>query len=530
MKNNKVQVALPLFFSIAVIVGMLIGYKLHSNMPNAKSFFQFSGNNKLEEVMNIIENRYVDKVNIDSVSEDAIAELLNKLDPHSVYIPPVNLKEVNEDLVGEFGGIGVQFNVFDDTVHILAVLNGGPAEKAGLKIGDMILAVGDSTATGLNQSVKFKNWVKGPTGSEVTLKIKREQSILIKKIQRGTIPLTSIDAVYMLDGETGLIRLNRFSENTYEEFMQSLEKLKKSGMQKLILDLRDNGGGILGEAVDIADEFIEGNDLIVYTEGKNNPKREYFSKRPGLFEKGKLIVLLNESSASASEVVAGALQDLDRAMIVGRRSFGKGLVQEQYSLSDGSALRLTVARYFTPLGRSIQKPYGNGNEEYKKEILNRLMNPENQRKDSAASTNSKKYKTSSGKVLFGGGGITPDVFIGIDSIFYDTSLNKFYINNAIGNFSYKYYVKNKTLLAKFKDASEFSNKFEPENSVIQEFMAFSEKEGIIPYKLNKEELLFLKTRIKALISRILWGETGYHMVLNAKDPTILKSKELMKQQ
>ncbi len=528
MKNNKIQVALPLFFSIAIIVGMLIGYKLHSNMPNAKSFFQFSGKNKLEEVMNIIENRYVDKVSIDSVSEDVIAELLNKLDPHSVYIPPINLKEVNEDLVGEFGGIGVQFNVFDDTVHILAVLEGGPAEKAGLKIGDMILSVGDSTATGLKQSEKFKNWVKGPAGSEVTLKIKRENSLLTKKIQRGTIPLTSIDAVYMIDRETGLIRLNRFSENTYEEFMQSLEKLKKSGMQKLILDLRDNGGGILGEAVDIADEFIEGNELIVYTEGRNNPKREYISKRPGLFEKGKLIVLLNESSASASEVVAGALQDLDRATIVGRRSFGKGLVQEQYSLSDGSALRLTVARYYTPLGRSIQKPYGNGNEEYRKEILNRLMHGENEKKDSASTKNSKKYKTKSGKELFGGGGITPDNFIGLDSIFYDTSVNKFYINNAIGNFSYKYYVKNKSILSKYKQSNEFCNNFELENSVIKDFMAFSEKEGIMPYKLNSAEIVYLKTRIKALISRILWRDSGYYMVLNENDPTILKSKELMK--
>ena len=392
MKKNKIQVALPLFFSIAIIIGMLIGYKLHSNMPNAKSFFQLSGSNKLEEVMNIIENRYVDKVSIDSISEDAIAGLLNKLDPHSVYIPPVNLKEVNEDLEGEFGGIGVQYNVFDDTVHILSVLDGGPAEKAGLKIGDMILSVGDSIATGLNQSTRFKNWVKGPSGSEVTLKLKRENNLLIKKIQRGIIPLTSIDAVYMLDKGTGLIRLNRFSENTYEEFMQSLEKLKKLGMQNLILDLRDNGGGILGEAVDIADEFIEGNEMIVYTEGKNNPKKEYISKRPGLFEKGKLIVLLNESSASASEVLAGALQDLERATIVGRRSFGKGLVQEQFSLIDGSALRLTVARYFTPLGRSIQKPYSNGNEEYKKEILNRLMHAEDQKKIVQRQKNQKYIK------------------------------------------------------------------------------------------------------------------------------------------
>ena len=527
MKKNKFQVALPLFISIAVIVGMLIGYKLHSNMPNAKSFFQFSGNNKLEEVMSLIENRYVDKVSIDSVSEEAISGLLNNLDPHSVYIPPMNIKEVNEDLEGSFGGIGVQYNVFDDTVHILAVVEGGPSEKAGLQVGDKIISVNDSTATGSDQSAKFKKWVKGPSGSEVTLKIAREKKILLKKIQRGTIPLTSIDAVYMLDKETGLIRLNRFSENTFEEFMESLEKLKQNGMQKLILDLRDNGGGILGEAVDIADEFIEGNEMIVYTEGKNSPKKEYYSKRPGLFEKGKLVVLMNESSASASEVLAGSLQDLDRATIVGRRSFGKGLVQEQYNLSDGSALRLTIARYYTPLGRSIQKSYGNGNDEYKKEILSRFLNAENQKKDSSISKNSKTYKTQKGKKLYGGGGITPDVFVGIDSIFYDTSLNKFYINNAIGNFSYKYFIKNRMALSRYKKANDFSKEFELDNNTLKEFMAFSLKEGVSGNKINIQEALYLKTRIKALIARMMWGETGYHMVLNENDSTILKSKELL---
>lgn len=528
MKNNKIQVALPLFISIAVIIGMLIGYKLHSNMPNSKSFFQFSGSNKLEEVMNLIENRYVDKVSIDSVSEDAITGLLNKLDPHSVYIPPVEIKEVNEELIGEFGGIGIQFNVFDDTVHVLAVLDGGPAEKAGLKVGDKIISVNDSTATGSVQSIKFKRWVKGPSGSDVTLKIERDKKTMLKKITRGNIPITSIDAAYMIDKETGMIKLNRFSENSYEEFMGSLEKLEKQGMQKLILDLRDNGGGILGEAVDIADEFIQGNELIVYTEGKNNPKREYLSKRPGMFEKGKLVILINESSASASEILAGALQDHDRATIVGRRSFGKGLVQEQYPLSDGSAMRLTIARYYTPLGRSIQKSYENGNEAYNKEILNRFAHPEMQKTDSSKEKNAKVFKTKAGKMLYGGGGITPDVFVGIDSVMFDSSLNKFYFNNAIGDFSYKYYIKNKNAMSGFKDANEFCRNFNITNNTIADFVAFCKKQGIPAQTPTVKVSEFLKIRIKALVARMIWREAGYHIVLNDQDPTVVKGLAALK--
>ncbi len=525
MSNKKINIGLPLLFSIAVIIGMFVGYKLHSNMPNAKSIFSSGGKNKMGEVLELVRQRYVDEVNVDSVSEIGIEKVLSSLDPHSVYIPISSLKEINEDLEGQFEGIGVEFNIIKDSVHILAVLPNGPAFNAGLKIGDRIIAVNDSTAIGIKDTEQFKKWVKGPSGTEVTLKIQRDKNIIVKKIARGTIPLKSVDASYMLDANTGYIRLNRFSGTTYEEFMKSLESLKNQGMKSMILDLRDNGGGILEEAVDIADEFIGDNKLIVYTQGKNNPRKEYLCKRPGLFEEGKVAILMNEGSASASEVLAGALQDLDRATIIGRRSFGKGLVQEQYTLSDGSALRLTTARYYTPLGRSIQKSYQNGSDEYNMEIVNRLHNQTQEEKDTAAIQHGKKYKTASGKLLYGGGGITPDYFIAIDSALFDTSLNRLYAKNTLSNFAYNYYMTNKTALANYKNSNDFNNQFALPQNYLSLLMDFVKKDDITLSIKNENSKQFLGNRIKAMIARILFGETGYFQVLNRVDPSMKKGLE-----
>lgn len=517
MNNKKIQTLLPLYFSIAVIIGMFVGYKLHSNMPTAKSFFNASEKNKMEEVIELIKQRYVDPINIDSISEIGIVNVLETLDPHSVYIPAVDTKEVNEDLEGNFEGIGVEFNIFDDTVNILAVLPNGPAYKAGLVVGDKILSVNDSNAIGLNETSKFKSWVKGPGGTEVKLNIEREKKILTKSLIRGTIPIVSVDASYMIDTEKGYIRLNRFSGSTYEEFMKALEGLKDKGMQRLVLDLRDNGGGILNEAVDIADEFLGENEMIVYTEGKNNPRKDYFSKRPGLFEKGNLVVLMNEGSASASEVLAGALQDLDRAVIVGRRSFGKGLVQEQYTLSDGSALRLTTARYYTPLGRSIQKSYENGIEEYNKEVINRFHNQEDKKIDSSNASQLRTYKTAAGKKLYGGGGIWPDVFVAADSNYFDTTISKFYLKNTVGNYAYKFYINNRSTLQKYKSENEFINGYQFPTHFFESLIQFAKKDSINITNINTVNRDFLQTRIKALVAKIIWGETGYYKVLNSAD-------------
>ncbi|MCE2849193.1 MAG: S41 family peptidase [Chitinophagaceae bacterium] len=524
MSNRKINAATPILFSIALVLGMFIGYKLRSNMPMTKSFLTSPGSNTLNEVMQLIKQRYVDKVNVDSASSNAINGLVNTLDPHSVYIPTSELTDITEDLEGQFQGIGIEFNIFNDTVHILSVLENGPAKNAGLTVGDRILAVNDSIATGLKDSEQLKKWVKGPAGSTVNIRLMHEGKVISKSVVRGSIPITSLDASYMIDKSKGYIRLNRFSSNTYKEFLEALEKLKAAGMTSLVLDLRDNGGGILEEAIDIIDEFIGGEKLIVFTEGQNSPKKEYKAKRAGLFETGDLVVLMNEGSASASEVIAGALQDHDRAMIVGRRSFGKGLVQEQYVLSDGSALRLTIARYYTPLGRSIQKPYNEGHAKYNMEVLNRVHNH-----DSAASNAGtklgKSFKTAKGKVLYGGGGITPDAVVEIDPVLFDTSLNALYQKNIIGNFAYRYFLTNSVKIKAFADASTFASGFNVDDNVINQLTDFAQKQGVVVKLNSNASINWTKLRIKAMVARIAWSETGYFQVLNKSDIGFVRAVE-----
>jgi carboxyl-terminal processing protease len=524
MSNRKINAATPILFSIAVVLGMFIGYKLRSNMPMTKSFLTSPGSNTLNEVMQLIKQRYVDKVNVDSASSNAINGLVNTLDPHSVYIPVSALMEVNEGLEGQFYGIGIEFNIFNDTVHILSVLDNGPAKNAGLVVGDRILAVNDSVATGLKNSDQLKKWVKGPAGSAVNIRLMHEGKIINKNVVRGSIPITSMDASYMIYKDKGYIRLNRFSSNTYKEFIEALEKLKAEGMTSLVLDLRDNGGGILEEAIDIIDEFIGGEKLIVYTEGVNSPKKEYKAKRAGLFETGKLVILMNEGSASASEVIAGALQDHDRATIVGRRSFGKGLVQEQYALSDGSALRLTIARYFTPLGRSIQKPYDEGNEAYEMEVMNRFHQGGLKKIDSTKYQR-KPVKTANGKTLYGGGGITPDLSVEIDPLLFDTGFNRIYFNNIIGNFSYRYFMANKSNISTYKDVAAYSSQFNLDDKVLVQLVDFAQQQGIkvllnAPVSKNR-----VKNIIKAMVARLTWGESTYFQVLNQQDETFMRAME-----
>jgi carboxyl-terminal processing protease len=514
MNNNKSTTAIPLLFSIAVVIGMFIGYKLHSNMPNVGGITSSTRPNTLQEVLQLVQQRYVDKIDIDSTSTEAINDLLNTLDPHSIYIPITELMEVNEDLEGQFFGVGIEFNIFNDTVHVLSVIKDGPAEKAGVQVGDKIIKVNDSSATGSKiSSDLFKKWVKGPRGSSVSINLMRDNKLLVKNLIRSSIPITSVDAAYLANNKVGYLRLNRFSGNTYQEFIEAMQMLKDKGMESLILDLRDNGGGILEEAVDIVDEFVGGDQLLVYTMGNNHPKKEYKAKRRGIFEDGKITVLINEGSASASEIIAGALQDLDRATIIGRRSFGKGLVQEQYTLSDGSALRLTTARYYTPLGRSIQKPYDKDHFKYQMEIVNRLHGNQSKKKDTA-NTSLQQFTTLKGKRLFGGGGITPDQYVPIDSTLFDSSLNKLYEKNSIGNFSYRYYIAHKLELSKFKTVNEFESGFKIDDVIIREFQQFAASNNVSINLKSKSALEFAKTRIKALIARIAYGESGYFFILN----------------
>jgi carboxyl-terminal processing protease len=522
--QKKRQVWQPLIFSLVLITGMLIGFKLRENTGTAKSFFTFQKRSPLQEVIDLINLKYVDAVNTDTLAGEAIQRILSRLDPHSVYIPPVDLSELNEDLQGNFQGIGVEFHILNDTVNVVNVLPNGPSEKAGLLVGDQFLKVEDSIVAGTDISpAGIKTLLRGPAGSEVKVTMLRGTTRKDFTIHRGTIPLPSIDAAYMLNAETGIIRVNKFSQTTYEEFMQSLERLQAMGLKKLIVDLRGNGGGILGEAVDIADEFLDEDKLIVYTKGDKIAREEYRCKRPGLFEKGKLVVLIDEGSASASEIVAGAVQDWDRGGIVGRRSFGKGLVQEQYDLSDGSALRLTVARYYTPSGRSIQKSY-KGTGEYRDEIISRYQHGELVNADSNKVKNGEAFKTKSGRLVYSGGGIMPDIFVPFDTASFSSDLSALYISNTLSDFVYSYFIRNKNELAKYKSAIDFATRFNPA-PMWNELVVYAAKDSIDLRNIPESEKNNAVRRVKALIARQPWRTEGFFQVLNIADMTVNKALE-----
>jgi carboxyl-terminal processing protease len=522
MNQRKLQVWIPLLLSLSMVVGIFIGYKLHGNLPAGSSLFGGRSQDVLREVMGLIRGRYVDDVNTDTLGQAAIERVLENLDPHSVYIPASELAGVNEDLAGKFQGIGVEFNIFDDTVHILTVLPGGPSARAGIEPGDRIVKVGDSLVAGNKiTSEGIRSLLRGPDGTKVEVTVKRADGGRKRiNITRGYIPLTSLDASYMLDDSTGYIRLNRFSEDTYETFMEQLESLQKKGMRALVLDLRDNGGGILDEAVEMADEFLPGDKRIVYTEGAHVPRREYTCRRNGLFEQGKLVLLMDEGSASASEVLAGALQDWDRATIIGRRSFGKGLVQEQYQLSDGSALRLTVARYYTPLGRSIQKSYADGQEKYHDEIFERFQQGQLQTADTAVPAGSKVFRSPMGKKLYGGVGIQPDLFVPFDTTEASGLLAAVFTKNTLDRFAYRYFLTNRAALAAFKSPEEFVHGFEVSDSIYDGFVSFAAGDSLSLGKLSNVQQTILRNRIKSRIARQLWRSEGLFPVLNERDPMI----------
>ena len=528
MVNKKFQIWLPLIFALVMIAGMFFGYKLREETKGSKGFFSSSKENALQEAVDLIKSKYVDSVRLDTLQENAIEQMMNELDPHSVYIPASELQGVNEDLEGKFEGIGVEFNIFSDTVNVLYVVAGGPGDKAGLQIGDKILKVNDASITNKNiSSDDVKKIVRGERGSKAVLQILRGNQQFSATVIRDMIPVSSVDASYMVDKETGYIRLNKFSEHTYSDFMTSLESLKKAGMQKMILDLRGNGGGFMDEAADIADEFLDDEKLIVYTKGNNSPREDYKAKNTGLFETGKLTVLVDELSASASEVLAGALQDWDRATIIGRRTFGKGLVQKQYELSDGSALRLTVARYYTPLGRSIQRPYGKGKKVYMDEIWQRYSNGEVLYADSNKVNNGKQYKTKSGKIVYGGGGIMPDVFVPLDTSTFSRSVSRAFVDGSFNNFVYTYYLEHKNQIQQFKDASDYTEHFNNENEMWDQFVKYESKDSIEIKNVSLKDKGSIEKRLKAYLARFRWRTSGFYQVLNSDDKVVQTALEVL---
>lgn len=525
--QKKVQVWLPLLFSITLVLGMLIGYKLRDNIPG-RNFFSLEHSRPVQEVLDIINSKYVDDIKLDELNDTAIVAILSKLDPHSVFIPAEELQQVNEDIAGNFFGIGVEFNVFNDTVNITNVIPEGPSAKAGIQTGDKFIKVGDSliAGNGINAD-KVRKLLKGNLDSKVSVTLLRGSNKMDVTITRGIIPVSSVDASYMYPNGIGYIRLNKFSQVTYREFMKSLEDLQKQGLKKLILDLRDNGGGVLDEATAIADEFLDGDKLITYTEGKHFPKKEYRCKKPGLFEKGELVVLANEGTASASEILIGALQDWDRATVIGRRSFGKGLVQEQYDLSNGSALRLTIARYYTPIGRSIQRPYEKGGKAYYEEIANRFHDGEVISADSIKNDTTKVYKTISGKKVYGGGGITPDIFVAVDTSDYGPVSTKVYTKGTINVFAYQFYLQHRDELKKYKDPTNFVQEFRLKNEDWQWFSNLASKDSISVSVMGEKEKNALQLRICSLIARQIWRNEGYFEMLNSNDDAVRKAVELL---
>lgn len=529
MGSKKLQVWLPILFSITMVLGMLIGYQLKER-TGGNRFFSLSGKTSLQEVVDLIKGKYVDKIAADSVNQLAVSQLLSHLDPHSSLIPKEDLSENNEQLMGNFQGIGIEFQLFNDTVNVMNVIKGGPSEKAGILVGDKLVMVNDSLSiTGKNAGAeRIRKLLKGAKGSSVKINVVRDGKILKINIVRDVIPVLSVDVAYMLDSQTGFLKINRFADRTYEEFMENMGRLQKQGMKQLILDLRGNGGGLMKEATAIADEFLSDDKLIVYTEGDKVSRTDFRAQRDGIFEKGKLVVLIDETSASASEVLCGALQDWDRATIVGRRSFGKGLVQTQFQLSDGSAVRLTVARYYSPLGRNIQKPYGKDKDAYNEELLERYHNGSLLKADTIA-PKGKAFKTPGGRLVYGGGGITPDVFVPLDTSRVSSVLLKLYYRNSLNNFVYRYYVQNRSRFSGYQSSKDLVQGFQPGKPELDALRNFAlTADSISLNNFSQMEAQQLSQRMQILMARQIWRTEGYYEVSNQYDPAVQKAISLLK--
>jgi carboxyl-terminal processing protease len=523
MGSKKLQVWLPVLFAIVMVAGMMIGYQLKDKSAGNK-FFNLNRRTSIQDLVELIRNRYVDKVNVDSINQLAASELLSHLDPHSSYIPANKVKEANEELMGNFQGIGVEFQILQDTVNIMHVIEGGPSEKAGLKVGDRMLKVNDSVAVAGVQitSDKIRKLLRGAESTDVKLQVLRDRMKKDFTVKRDVIPISPIDAAYIIEPGTGYIRINKFADRTYEAFMLNMEKLQKQGMKQLILDLRGNGGGLLKEAISIADAFLSDNKLIVYTEGENMKRVDYKCSTEGIFETGKLEVLIDETSASASEVLAGALQDWDRATIIGRRSFGKGLVQQPFILSDGSEVRLTIARYYSPLGRNIQKPYAKGKAVYEEELMERFHNGEVIQGDTAKPTG-KAYKTPGGHTVYGGGGITPDIFVPLDTTHMDPAAVKLYYKATLTSFVYHYYMNNRPFFDKMKNPGQMAREFVPGEKEWEGLVAFAKQDTINLAPVTPKGKTDVLKRIQSLMARQIWRAGGFFEVSNRNDITVQRA-------
>lgn len=528
--KGKNKIYTPLLLSIACAIGIFIGARMNFD-PSDQLFSANPKKQKLNRLIDYIDYEYVDDVNTDSIVDVTVNKILENLDPHSVYIPKEEYAQVSENMKGDFVGIGVSFYKIDDTIVVIKALEGGPSEKIGIRGGDRILyANGQKLFDRGISNDSLTTQLKGKENSKVNLKVLRKgaEKLLTFNLRRAKVPLKSVDAHYMLTDKLGYIKINRFSETTFDEFREAISDLKQNGATEIALDLRDNPGGYLAEAINVADEFIKDGKLILFTKNKSGAIEKTFAQRAGQFENGKVYVLINENSASASEVVAGALQDNDVGTIVGRRSYGKGLVQREMGLGDGSAVRLTIARYYTPTGRSIQKPYDNGNEAYFNDYMRRYKNGELNSEDSIHVNDSLKYTTPGGKIVYGGGGIIPDVFIPKNTDSEKEKLTYLLRGGYMSRFVFDL-LEEKREYYNSISKEEFKNKVEITEEMVQKFNTYlrsiDPRLKLTPY----EHKSLLKKYIKAEMAQQLFGTNAFERYLNDDDRIIEKVIELSQQ-
>ena len=531
MSQNKSNRYMPMLLALCVVIGIGIGSFFTNHFSGNRLNIINSGSNRLNNLLHIIDDQYVDEVNIDSLVDKAIPQILAELDPHSVYISAKDVQTATDDLKGSFSGVGIEFTIREDTIHVQNVIKNGPSERAGLLAGDKIVSIDGKPFVGkvvTNEEAMHR--LKGPKDTKVKVGVVRYGSTKVREftVTRGEIPQKSISAAYMLDENTGYIRIKNFGETTYPELLIALAKLSQGGFSNLVIDLRDNTGGYLQSAVQIANEFLPKNKLIVYTQGRKSPRQDYVSKGNGSYQNIPLVVLINEGSASASEIFAGAMQDNDRATIIGRRSFGKGLVQQQIEFPDHSMIRLTVARYYTPSGRCIQKPYTLGDDsDYAQDLLTRYQHGEFFSQDSIKHTGP-AYHTGLGRVVYGGGGITPDIFVPEDTLNITSYYKRAAMSGLILQFAYTYTDNNRLKLNNFTEMAKLADYLVKQNTV-EQFAVYADNHG-----LKRRNLMIMKSHKlleRYINSRIIYNmldEEAWNQYLNQNDPVITKTLEVFK--
>ena len=531
MNRNKSNRFMPLWLALSVVVGIFIGSFFANRFSGNRLSIINSGSNKLNDLLHIVDDQYVDTVNVNDLVEKAVPTILSELDPHSVYISQKDVQQANDDLKGSFFGVGIEFTIRKDTIHVQNVVSNGPSERAGLQAGDKIVEIDGKPFVGKEVTTdEAMRRLKGDKDTQVKIGVVRGKDNKVRRytVTRGEIPMKSVTAVYMLDAKTGYIKIKNFGDKTYPELLIGLARLGQEGFENLVIDLRGNTGGYLGSAVQMANEFLPKGRLIVYTEGRRSQRQEYRSDGRGSYQSIPLVVLIDEGSASASEIFAGAIQDNDRGTIIGRRSFGKGLVQQPISMHDGSMIRLTVARYYSPSGRCIQKPYTSGaDRDYEEDLVNRYQHGEFFSQDSIKHEGP-EYHTSNGRVVYGGGGITPDIFVGEDTLGVTSYYKEAAMSGLIIQFAYEYTDENRQKLSTFKtrqDLEAYLKKLNP----VELFVTYAEKNG-----LKRRNLMIQKSRSlleRYVNSRLIYNvldEQAWTEYLNLDDPAVKEALRVFK--